>query len=57
MTAHEVINKNTKKGKATLVIQGKRQYGGTKTVTFNIQAKKLHQSVARALLKIAEAVQ
>ena len=56
---YEILSyaENTKKGKATLVIQGKRQYGGTKTVTFNIQAKKLHQSVARALLKIAEAVQ
>ena len=45
-------SKNDKKGKATLVIQGKGQYGGTKKVTFTIKARDMKANFADAVKEI-----
>ena len=39
-------SKNDKKGKATLVLAGKGQYGGTKKVTFTINARGMETNLA-----------
>ncbi|MDE7132763.1 MAG: glycoside hydrolase family 26 protein [Lachnospiraceae bacterium] len=39
-------SKNDKKGKATLVLAGKGQYGGTKKVTFTINARGMESNLA-----------
>ena len=60
---YEIISysNNTKKGKASLVIRGKGQYGGTKKVTFTIKAKgmktNLADAVANAVSTLMEAFQ
>ncbi|MDE7479372.1 MAG: hypothetical protein K2M91_15800, partial [Lachnospiraceae bacterium] len=43
---------NDKKGKATLVIQGKGQYGGTKKITFTIKARGMESNFADAVKKL-----
>lgn len=45
-------SKNDKKGKATLVIQGEGQYGGTKKVTFTIKARDMKANFADAVEEI-----
>lgn len=45
-------SKNDKKGKATLVIQGEGQYGGTKKVTFAIAARDMKANFADAVEEI-----
>lgn len=45
-------SKNDKKGKATLVIQGEGQYGGTKKVTFTIKARDMKANFADAVKDI-----
>lgn len=60
---YEIVSyiNNTKKGKASLVIRGKGQYGGTKKVTFAIKAKgmktNLTDAVANAVSTLMEAFQ
>lgn len=49
-------SKNDRKGKATLVIQGKGQYGGTKKVTFTIRARGMNVNFADAVKGIMETV-
>ena len=49
-------DKNDRKGKATLVIQGKGQYGGTKKFTFAINPRGLEENLAKALEKIMSAM-
>ncbi|MDE6738511.1 MAG: hypothetical protein K2K07_05415, partial [Lachnospiraceae bacterium] len=48
---YEIVSysNNTKKGKASLVIRGKGQYGGTKKVTFAIKAKGMKTNLADAV--------
>ncbi|MDE7359328.1 MAG: hypothetical protein K2N39_07885 [Lachnospiraceae bacterium] len=45
-------SKNDRKGKATLVIQGKGQYGGTKNVTFAIKERGMQTNFADAIEEI-----
>lgn len=47
---------NDRKGNATLVVQGKGQYGGTKKVTFKINARGIQTNLAEALEKIMSAM-
>lgn len=49
-------SKNDRKGKATLVIQGKGQYGGTKNVTFAIKARDMKLNFADAVKEVMESV-
>ena len=49
-------SKNDKKGSATLVVEGKGQYGGTKKVTFKINARGIQTNLAEALEKIMSAL-
>ncbi|MDE5718289.1 MAG: hypothetical protein K2I53_11885 [Lachnospiraceae bacterium] len=49
-------SKNDRKGKATLVIQGKGQYGGTKNVTFTIQARGMKVNLADSVKEVMETV-
>ncbi|MDE7321210.1 MAG: hypothetical protein K2N73_00520 [Lachnospiraceae bacterium] len=49
-------SKNDKKGSATLVVQGKGQYGGTKKVTFKINARGMNTNLAKAMEKIMSAM-
>ena len=50
-------SKNDKKGKATLVLAGKGEYGGTKTVTFTINARGMESNLAEELKnKLEEAL-
>lgn len=44
--------KDMQKGKATLVIQGLGQYGGTKTVSYKINARGIHKNLAKAMAKM-----
>lgn len=45
-------SKNDRKGKATLIIQGKGQYGGTKKVTFTIMARDMKTNFADAVKEV-----
>ncbi len=49
-------SKNDKKGSATLIVEGKGQYGGTKKVTFKIKARGIQTNLAEALDKIMSAL-
>ncbi len=49
-------SKNDRKGSATLVVQGKGQYGGTKKFTFKINARGIQTNLAEALEKIMSAM-
>lgn len=49
-------SKNDKKGSATLIVEGKGQYGGTKKVTFKIKARGIQTNLAEALEKIMSAL-
>ena len=51
---YEIVSyaENMKKGKATLVIQGRRQYGGTKKVTFTIKPRNMNENFKDAAQKM-----
>ena len=51
---YEIVSyaENMKKGKATLVIQGRRQYGGTKKVTFTIKPRNMNENFKDAVQKM-----
>ena len=49
-------SKNDKKGKATLVLAGKGQYGGTKKVTFTINARGIKINLAEEMTAAVEKI-
>ena len=49
-------SKNDKKGKATLVLEGKGQYGGTKKVTFTINARGIKINLAEEMTAAVEKI-
>ena len=49
-------SKNDKKGKATLVLAGKGQYGGTKKVTFTINARGMETNLAEEFRNVVKEI-
>lgn len=62
-TEYEIISRdtNTNRGRRTLVIRGKGQYGGTKKVVYLVQAKGIYdnwtQEAVQVLSNVLEAIQ